>query len=124
MKDSKDAARSPSKQDFERDNEKFANGKKHTGKSSKLMPGAFMAALTQGVIPQIQGEELLEGLSQIGNYAFLQAVERKGNRDKALTGYVNKEVISPKAFNRIMGYMGKSVSEPLEDSTVENGVKG
>lgn len=55
---------------------------------------AFSVALSQGTLLQALGSELYEGLGMLGNYTFLQALERKENRNRVLRRYVDEETFS------------------------------
>lgn len=76
----------------------FSNSKRNA--SEKITAhldneAVYIAALSQGVIPHANNNELLAGLSKIGNYALLQALERKENIIKALKTYTEGETYSP-----------------------------
>jgi hypothetical protein len=68
------------------------DSKKSAKKSAEM---ALAAVLIQGEIPRTDSRKLMPALSLLGNYSFLQAVERKENQDYALQKYVDAQT-----FNR------------------------
>ncbi|MDD2420953.1 MAG: hypothetical protein PHU78_02220 [Heliobacteriaceae bacterium] len=85
--------------------------------SHKNGKAAFAVALAQGIIPQTLGEELFEELSRIGNYSFLQAVERKVNRDRIFNQYVESEIFSQEKINTLLEGLAGDFTQ--EVNTVE-----
>lgn len=81
-------------QDWGRGRERPERGKSGgIHRSAKIDRTSFMAALAQGVVPRVQGQELLDSLSQMGNYAFLQALERRGKEEQGWLKYAERERI-------------------------------
>ncbi len=79
---------------------------------------AFAASLARGIIPHTLGEELFEGLSMMGNYAFWQAVERRENRAGTLYKHVERETFTPEQstalMERLAGDFGREANKVVE----------
>ena len=108
-----DKVKGVQKNDQSWEREHLESKHRNTSSSKPLSKAAFMAALAQGVIPQAYGEELRESLSQIGNYAFLQAVQKRESRSRALDFYVNKEIVNPFDQNPVHKDLTKDAEELL-----------
>lgn len=61
---------------------------------NKNVEAAFATALSQGTVPRTYGSELFAGLSRLGNYFFLKALDRKENINRAFRKYTDDETFS------------------------------
>ena len=85
------------------------------GTVNKNVEAAFAAALSQGTTPRTYGSELFAGLSRLGNYAFLQVLERKEGINRALKNYTDDETFSQEKVGllkeRLAGDFDQEVNE-------------
>lgn len=74
----------------------------HSPAKVKVDKASFMAALAQGVVPRFQGQELSDSLSQMGNYAFLQAWQRRERKEQGLLKHAGKERFPAESLKTIL----------------------
>lgn len=76
---------------------------------------AFAAALSQGTIPHTSSSELFAGLSRLGNYSFLKALERKESINRALKKYADDETFSQEK----VGFLKETLSGSFDQKANE-----
>ena len=111
MKDSKRQGR-PTEQEQSWEVEASVENQK-TGKSVSGLQSAaaFAAAFSQGMIPNTLKSKLFEALSSIGNYSFLQALEKKENTDKAMKSNAEREVFSVERKNGLLEMLAQEFGQ-------------
>ena len=86
---------------------------KRTG--NKNLEAVFAAALSQGIIPHAYSSELFAGISRVGNYSFMEALERKESINRALKKYIDDETFSREKVGllkeRLSGKFNQAVNE-------------
>lgn len=87
----KDRQKTEKSQRTENFGEKQSSPKRPINKS---VEAAFATALSQGTVPHTYGIELFAGLSRLGNYSFLKALNRKENINRAFGKYTDDETFS------------------------------
>lgn len=102
MKDTGDVRKQEQDREGNWDRERPEQEKSGVHSSAKIDRASLMAALAQGVVPRVQGQELLDSLSQMGNYAFLQALERRESKEQGWTRYAEKEKIPAENLHTIL----------------------
>lgn len=72
----------------------------------------FMAlALAQGTVPQVVNEELFRGLSLLGNHNFLQALEEKDARNKALKNYIERDTFDSVEVSNLKASLADNINQ-------------
>jgi hypothetical protein len=86
----KDAKKGEQKKEIEFTNDHSKDSLKKSY-NNEYSASFFASALAQGIVPRVVNKELFRGLSLLGNHNFIQALEQKEARNKALKNYIERD---------------------------------
>ncbi len=106
----KDTQKDTQKKELSHSQKKVAGTRKRT--INEQIEAAYAAALSQGVIPHTDNDELLAALSRLGNSSFLKIYERKNSINRALEKYTGEETFSPESVGLLKE---KLAGDPVQE---------